>query len=204
MTASSGDHPENPAKDFSTNGHATSNGPQRGHTTTPFRSDRSLAEEPGFEPAGPRKQETLFRRAFFDRFGLQNRITPAREGPRVRISLPPPVSPALQRICRRGAKSRRSQGGFGTAQGDGFVGGVHDGGFHDHGFSDTVLRPGFSVGTAVSNPHCRRRQLLHRPQRMRASPPLFYYSSITGRRFWQRFPERGRYLSRSFAYAVWE
>jgi hypothetical protein len=42
MTASSGDHP---AKDLSTNGHATSNGPQRGHTTTPFRSDRSLAEE---------------------------------------------------------------------------------------------------------------------------------------------------------------
>jgi hypothetical protein len=28
-------------------------------------------EEPGFEPAGPRKQEPLFRRAFFDRFGLQ-------------------------------------------------------------------------------------------------------------------------------------
>jgi hypothetical protein len=32
---------------------------------------RLAAEEARFQPAGPRKQEAFFRRAFFDRFGLQ-------------------------------------------------------------------------------------------------------------------------------------
>jgi hypothetical protein len=59
---------------------------------------------------------------------------------------------------------------------------------HDRGFSDTVLRPGFSVGTAVSNPHSRRRQLLHRTHVCVQAPRCFIIARSQGESFGRGSP----------------